>query len=436
LWRFLIEHSLSRSPIPPLPFGAMLSFAVVGSFPFILAAHNDDEQTLMQLSVRRSQVVDQLDVLSSKLPERVVDEMGIPRVHESILLMLGAKVSGDVDNAWITNKHADLVKQAAAVNNAIVACKSTLDPFLDAVKLARQNHATCRTEQLAVLAGNVDQKCKDDKEKDCKTMQSSFETDYCSWEVAHKDQCSAALTCVIQAEANRQTTVTNLQLQVTYLKEAYVVYKQQECVTQKWEMTATERTECRSLAPSTVHLDVAFPPAPPRPVCQTDPYNPGDAEWETQEYGNQPWSNLTSAVTSCAGPPMTCASGAYTCPNQCGSGAGGRFRSWCDAKGTCTDDYKCILRVEEFTGWSLTVPQGAKRFTFKAMWGWWDGNGCGDGTATVSVPNCQSETITRAAATTPVEFDCNVAGLSTVAINKPHTTSCEYIFIAEPQFDV
>ena len=123
----------------------------------------------------------------------------------------------------------------------------------------------------------------------------------------------------------------------------------------------------------------------------------------------------------------TCASEAYQCPRWCGSG---RYRAWDNSN---TDQWQCLLIVEEYKGWTLAVPDGATKFTFEVSWGFWDGNGCGDGTANVNIDGCMNVDIVRGSEVYG-PYTCDVSRLRTLRINKPYTSVCEYVVIGNPEF--
>ena len=84
----------------------------------------------------------------------------------------------------------------------------------------------------------------------------------------------------------------------------------------------------------------------------------------------------------------------------------------------------------------MPIPEGAKTFSFDAKWGWWDGNSCGDGIAKIDVPHCGIHaTITRGHVAQ--SFSCDVSAIAggNLVIDKPHTTSCEYVIIGNPKID-
>jgi CxxC motif-containing protein len=124
-----------------------------------------------------------------------------------------------------------------------------------------------------------------------------------------------------------------------------------------------------------------------------------------------------------------CAAEAKTCPDQC---TGGRYQTW-DRK---TDKFKCALRVEEWDDWTVSVPADAKTFSFSATWGWWDGNGCGDGKGRITVPACGIDASVSRGTAVVGPFMCDVSSLagSSLKINHGHTTPCEYLMIGDPMF--
>jgi len=105
-----------------------------------------------------------------------------------------------------------------------------------------------------------------------------------------------------------------------------------------------------------------------------------------------------------------------------------RYTSW-DGK----QDWCATLKVEEFQGWTLQVPSGTTSFDFWLDWGLWDHNACGDGTALVEIPQCGfSQALTRDG--NEAHFTCDVTGLTTLTINKPYDSNCEYVLVGNPQF--
>ena len=80
--------------------------------------------------------------------------------------------------------------------------------------------------------------------------------------------------------------------------------------------------------------------------------------------------------------------------------------------------------AQEYSGWTLSVPTHAVLFSFEAAWAWWDGNTCGDGTAQVSIPHCGIEFDLVRGSDVYGPFACDVTGLTTLTINKPHSSGC------------
>merc|ERR1719230_747955 len=151
---------------------------------------------MLQIHARKN--VDELDVAATDdLDVAGTDaQMNVGELDLEGALDAGAStITGWCDaEAWFTNQFNDIQAAANQIYSDIVACNVN-NPEEASVNNAKVAHATCRIQQLALKGTGVTQDCEDDKETDCRALQSTFESVYCAYATSQDNFCLERQAC-------------------------------------------------------------------------------------------------------------------------------------------------------------------------------------------------------------------------------------------------
>lgn len=201
---------------------------------------------------------------------------------------------------WFPNTHGNLQLEATNITFFIDQCNAGTDPKKQLVDDARIKHATCRSEQQAVMGSNVTQNCTDEKKAACDMMQSLFEESYCNYADGKENYCTEFEACHAAAESAYDSTKQGLEQQEQDLHEMFTQHTRLECKISAWPLTTSSKNACDSMTVDTSHLSVTYP-AKPVPLTCTHPVVPvpGDSDWVAAEYSSKSWAALVEPVTPC-----------------------------------------------------------------------------------------------------------------------------------------
>jgi len=147
--------------------------------------------------------------------------------------------------------------------------------------------------------------------KVCDHDQTTFEMAFCSYEVSLTTTCQIHSTCYEDAVLNRGIVMANLKTKEASEKIMWKSCKKVRCYLDMLDATQVTQegfNACKQQEDDTGHLDVVYPDAPAKEVCDTTPVTtvPGDKAWDEAEYAKlapkQSWlktRNGLEKVTPC-----------------------------------------------------------------------------------------------------------------------------------------
>lgn len=204
----------------------------------------------------------------------------------------------DADD-WFTKKFNDLQADANQIYSDIAAC-NIQNPEEASVNAAKVAHETCRIQQLALKTTGVTQDCEDDKEKDCKLLQSTFESVYCAYAASQDNFCLERQACHAAAATAAAAKKAAVEWNENMLKDQYKASKKYEYAMAQWPLNADEKSKYDAMDADASHLSVVYPSKPVPAVCNAISPLPGDDAWKTTFYGGRNWTSACSPVNACA----------------------------------------------------------------------------------------------------------------------------------------
>lgn len=146
-------------------------------------------------------------------------------------------------------------------------------------------------------------KCVDYREhgKQCDRDQVNFETAFCLYSQELRETCSVHHSCYNQAIADRSVTVENVGELESAQKMVWKALQKIFCYMDKLKNagltgqnpTSQDITDCTALEPATDPLDIEKPAPEAETFCDQGPvqFQPGNSQWDTNEYGAAPFSD-------------------------------------------------------------------------------------------------------------------------------------------------
>merc|ERR1719201_1942269 len=146
-------------------------------------------------------------------------------------------------------------------------------------------------------------KCVDYREhgKQCDRDQRNFESDFCLYSQELRETCSVHHSCYNQAIADRSVTVENVGELESAQKMVWKALQKIFCYMDKLKNagltgqnpTSQDITDCTALEPATDPLDIEKPAPEAETFCDQGPvqFQPGNSQWDTNEYGAAPFSD-------------------------------------------------------------------------------------------------------------------------------------------------
>jgi hypothetical protein len=138
------------------------------------------------------------------------------------------------------------------------------------------------------------------KRSSCNTAQGTFESDFCSYEIALTSACSTQESCRSTQIALRDTAHASVKVSESAIKAEYESAKRVKCILDVLNATddASKKnmlSTCVSATVETGHLDLTYDAVPDAASCSTTPVDtkPCEASWETAEFNGKSW--LTNA---------------------------------------------------------------------------------------------------------------------------------------------